>query len=75
MLVGKNLIGFLTGDEVYHIVGAEVFLYGDDSLQGYDHLVFGFNFLPWMEAVVAVSAVVLVILLAKIVKQHFPSAY
>ena len=73
MFVGEYLICFFSGDEIHDIVSAEVFLYGNNGFQGYDHLVHSFNLLPWMETVVAVAAIVFVILLAKIVQQHFSS--
>ena len=75
VVVGHNLVGLAASDEVDDIVGAEVLLDGQDGLEGDDQLVGCFNLRAWVQAVVAVVAVVFLILLAKVVQQHLPSAH
>ena len=75
MLMSQYLITLLTGNEVDDIVGTEVLFDGDDGpehdLQGLLSLNLGLR----MQTVIAVTAVILVVLLTKIVEQHLPTAY
>ena len=75
MLVRCYLVGFPPGDEVGNVVRPEVFFDGKDSFQCRDKLVVGLNFLFRMQAVIAVSAVFLVIFLTEVVQQHLSAAY
>ena len=70
MLMGHNLVGVATCDEVDDIVAAEVLLDGHNGLKCDDQLVACVNLGAWTQTVVTVAAVVLVVLLAKIVQQH-----
>ena len=75
MLMSKHLVGLASCDKVDDIVLAEILLNGKDGLESHYKLFFGSYLLLGMEAVVAVAAIVLVVTLTEIMKQHLSSAH
>ena len=73
VVVGDNLVRLLTCDEVDDIVGTEILLDLEDSLQGDNQLVLSLDLRLRMQTVVTVATVILRIGLTEVMKQHLPS--
>ena len=75
MFMGKYLICLTTHDKVYHIVGTEILLDGNNRIQDNHQLVFRLYLGLGMQTVVAVMTVVLLMGLSEIMQQHLATAH
>ena len=70
MVVGQDLVRFLTSDEIDDIVGTEILLDSEDGIENCHQLFTGLNLRLGMQTVVTVAAIVLGIHLSKVMEQH-----
>ena len=70
MVMGHNLIGFLSRDKVYDIIRTEILLNGKDGIQDNRQLFTSLDLRLGMQTVVAIATIILRIHLSEIMEQH-----